>query len=362
MRNKIAAELASIRRLLTWMAILFTGVILYFAKDIIMPVFLGVLITLTLTPVVRLLQSFKIPAPAGALLVVLCMSTLLSVGVTTLSTPVGELFNSLPRIGERLSQQLRPYQKTISDISQAGDTVQEITGSNEKNKTDRVVVEGPGFVSSAASALATGVTSLFIALILSVFMLGSGTLFYEKLVASLPVLSDKKKALRIVWDVELSVSRYLLTITVINGCLGLMVGLALHLYGMPNAVLWGVIAATLNFLPFLGAVLGAILLAAVSFGIFDTLGAALIPPLIYYGFSAIEGNLITPYIVGRRLRLNTVAVFLTVAFWGWLWGLAGALMAVPMLVFISVLCTHINSMKTLGHFLSGQPVVQKESA
>jgi len=348
------AELRAIRRVLVYVAVLISGIIFYFGKEIIMPVVLGLLITLTLSPVVRFLQSFKIPAPVGALLVVLLSSGVLYSGMATLSEPLRELFNSLPKIGERVVEHIRPYQDTIDEISSAGDQVQDLAGSKPKQGVSQVVVEGPGIISSAASTLATGLTSLFIALVLSVFILGSGNLFYEKLVSSIPRLSDKKKALRIVYDIERNVSRYLFTITLINTVLGVCIATLLYAYGSPSFLLWGVIAAVFNFLPFLGAVIGALLLATASLGVFDTLGAALIPPLIYYACSALEGNVITPYIVGRRLQVNIVAVFLSVAFWGWLWGLAGALMAVPILVFVNVLCEHITSLKSLGHFISGR--------
>ncbi len=318
-----------------------------------MPVVLGLLIALTLSPVVRFLQSLKIPAPVGALLVVVLSASLLYAGISTLSKPVSDLIDSLPTVGQRISDHIRPYQDTLDELSQAGDQVQDLTGGKGKEGVSQVVVEGPGFITSAASTVATGITSLFIALLLSVFILGSGTLFYEKLVSSIPKLSDKKRALRIVYDIELNVSRYLFTISVINVCLGICVATLLYAYGFPNFILWGVIATVFNFLPFLGAMIGSLLLATASLGVYDTLALAFVPPLIYYACSAIEGNVITPFIIGRRLQLNIVVVFLSVAFWGWLWGLAGALMAVPILVFVNVLCEHIASLKSFGHFLSG---------
>lgn len=348
------AELRAIRRVLVYVAIMLSAIIFYFGKEIIMPVVLGLLITMTLSPVVRFLQKLKIPAPVGALLVVLLSSGVLYGGLTTLTEPLGELFKSLPTIGERMVEHLRPYQNTIDEISNAGDQVQDLAGSPPKQGVSQVVVEGPSIISSAASTVATGLTSLFIALLLSVFILGSGNLFYEKLVSSIPRLSDKKRALRIVYDIESNVSHYLFTITLINIVLGVCIAALLYAYGSPSFLLWGVIAAVFNFLPFMGAVIGALLLATASLGVFDTLGAALIPPVIYYACSALEGNVITPYIVGRRLQVNIVAVFLSVAFWGWLWGLAGALMAVPILVFINVLCEHIPSLKSLGTFISGR--------
>jgi len=159
---------------------------------------------------------------------------------------------------------------------------------------------------------------------------------------------------RILRDVENQVSRYLLTITLINVSLGLVIGTLLSLHGTQNAILWGAIAAVLNFLPYIGAIVGAGFLAIVSLGEQTSIAAALIPPLIYYACSAIEGNLITPLIVGRNLSLNVIAVFVSIVVWSWLWGFAGALMAVPILVVIKVVSDHVDSWKSLGHFLSAR--------
>lgn len=347
--------LRSIKRTLVYLAVLLSSVIFYFGKDIVMPIVLGLLICLALAPMVRELRRLLIPAPLGALVLVASLSSIFALGISALSEPVGEMLSTLPDIGSRLQSHIRPYQPTLDEISRAGEQVDQLTGAGEKEEQG-VVIKGPGVISSATSTVATGATSLFIAMLLSVFMLGSGNLFYEKLVSATPTLSDKKKALTIIKAVEQSVSQYLLTITLINMCLGIVVASLLYLANVPNALLWGTIAATFNFLPFLGAIVGALLLATVSLGLNDTLGAALIPPIIYYVCSAIEGNFITPLIVGRRLRLNIVAVFLSVAIWGWLWGLAGALMAVPILVFLSVLCEHVTALHVIGHFITGRTI------
>lgn len=351
------AELAAIRRVLVYIAILLSGVVFYFAKDIVMPIVLGLLITLTLTPVLRALGAIRIPAPVGALVLVVGLGSAISFGLSSLSGPLGDLFDSLPRMGERILGHFQPLEATLEEFSDAGNEIGGLASGGSEEAMRQAVAGGPALITSAASTLATSVTSLFIALVLSVFLLGSGTLFYEKIVHSVPALSAKKRALKIVREIENSVARYLFTITIINACLGLVVGGLLYAYGMPNAVLWGVIVATFNYLPFLGAIVGALLLAAASLGVYDTVGAAIIPPLIYYACTAIEGNVITPYIVGRRLQVNIVAVFLSVAFWGWLWGLPGALMAVPILVFVNVLCEHVDALKPFGYFITGRAVL-----
>ncbi len=345
--------LQSIKRVLVYLAVLLSSVIFYFGKDIVMPIVLGLLISLALAPIVRLMQQAKIPAPLAALALVAVLSSAFAMGVSAMSEPVGQMLSTLPDIGAKIQGYIQPYQPTIDEISRAGQRVDQLTGKSDEG-TQGVIIEGPGLINSATSSVATGITTVLIALLLSVFILGSGNLFYEKLVASAPALSDKKRAIKIINTVERSVSQYLLTITIINACLGIVVGTLLYLFGIPNAVLWGVIAAAFNFLPFLGAIAGALFLATVSLGMYDSFSAAILPPIIYYACSAIEGNFITPIVVGQRLQLNIVAVFLSVAIWGWLWGLAGALMAVPILVFLSVLCANVDSLRVVGHFITGR--------
>jgi len=319
-----------------------------------MPIMLGFLIALTLTPIVRRLMRIGVPAALAAVLVVASITVIIGGAVYALSEPFGDMVSSLPKVGENLRLKLVPYRGTINEITEASRQVQTMAPNADDESVQQVMVERPGLISTAASSLATGFTSIGVALLLSVFILGSGTLFYEKLVTFMPHLSEKKRALRVVYDVESSVSHYLLTITLINIGLGLSVGLLLYVIGFENPALWGVIATVLNFLPILGALMGAGFLAIMSLGLYDSLIGAIIPPLIYFGCSTLEGNIITPLIVGRRLQLNVVAVFLTVVLWAWIWGLAGALMAVPILVVINVLCDHIEGWRPLGHFLSGQ--------
>lgn len=350
-------EIKAIRRLLFYLLLFASGVVFYFGKDVFLPIVLGLLITLTLTPVVRFLRKMYVPAPIGAALTIATIGLLLSTAVSTVRAPMTELFEDIPRIGSRLESHFAPLQETVEQIAKAGDEFGKVA-SGGSEKVSEVTLEGPGVITSAATSFATGLTSVLIALILALFMLGSGTLFYEKLVSVLPDLNDKKRALRVVHEVEASVSRYLFTITLINVLLGLAIWAALAFYGAPNPALWGTVAAVLNFLPFLGALIGTTLLAVVSFGHFDNFTAALIPPLIYYGLSAIEGNLMTPYVVGRRMKLNIVAVFITVVFWGWLWGLMGALMAVPILLVLSVLSENIDRWHMFKVFLSGREIAE----
>jgi predicted PurR-regulated permease PerM len=333
---------------------------LYFARDFFMPVLLAFLMALTLSPVVRLLAKRGVPAFASATLLVLV--TFVAVGVTgyLLSGPVVELVSNLPSIGravtERLSEIRRPFDHLLSVFRQ----VDRMTEVVEEPGISRVVLAQPGVVSQAAGTLLSAGTSLAIVFVLSLFLLASGTMFYEKVIQSFATLSQKKRALRIMYDVEREISRYLLTITLINVGLGLAVGLGLWALGMPNPLLWGVAAGLLNFLPYIGAVLSVVAVAAIALVSFDSLSYALVPPAYVLLCNIVEGNVVTPFVVGRRLELNAVAIFIAVAFWSWLWGFVGALIAVPLLVAVKVFCDHFESLNNVGNFLSAQqPMVEE---
>lgn len=223
--------------------------------------------------------------------------------------------------------------------------------------TQRVVVEQPGIISRAAGNVLSAGTTVAITLMLTVFLLASGTLFYEKIVQSFSTLSDKKRALRIVYDVEKEISRYLLTVAIINVCLGMAIGLGLWTIGMPMPFVWGAAAALLNFLPYIGAAMTLLGVTAVSIVSFETLTMAAIPPLFVLTCNIIEGQIVTPVTVGRRLELNAVSVFVAVAFWSWLWGFIGALIAVPILVVIKVFCDHFDQLRPIGNFLAAHQAI-----
>ncbi|NND89848.1 MAG: AI-2E family transporter [Granulosicoccus sp.] len=347
--------LNAIRRILFIHLILVIGCICYFAKDLLMPMALGVLITLTMAPVVRQLSRRKVPAPVSAVLLVVTVGGFISSLGYVLANPLTEMIESIPRITRSLEFKLLPYKESVEAISEAGKQVEKMAAGDDQ--PERVVIEQPGIISSTASTVANGLTTVMLAFVLSLFMLASGTLFHEKLVSVMPRLEDKKRALGVAYSVERSVSRYLLTVALINVGLGVVIMLLLFLTGTPNPVLWGVMAALLNFLPFAGALVGVGLLTIVSLGTAPTLPAAMLAPLIYFTCTTIEGNFVTPAIVGRRLQLNIVAVFLAVVIWGWLWGIGGALMAVPILLVVKILSDHVESWKVFGEFLSGREAV-----
>lgn len=328
---------------------------LYFARDFFLPVVLAFLFALTLIPIVRSLARRGVPSGLTAAALVLALAIGLGAAGYFLSGPVAKWIDQAPNMGRQIETKLRSLRGSVEAVAKATKQVDDLSKTTADPGVQEVVLKEKGFLSSATSTLWSGVTITGVALILVLFLLASGDMLYEKIIRVLPTLSDKKKALRIVHDIEASISRYLLTVALINVTLGTAIGLLLWWIGMPNPFLWGIGAAILNFLPYLGAFTGIVLTALVAFVTFDSLAHAALAPLLYLACATVEGQILTPLIMGRRLELNTVAVFIGVAFWGWVWGLVGIFMAVPILVILKTFCEHFPRLTAFGEFLSSAP-------
>ena len=328
------------------------GAAFYAAAAFFMPLVLALLLALTLSPLVRWMHRRGMGEGLAAGLVVLALTLGIAGAFGALSTPFFSLVDDAPELTERVKTRFEELREPITTVTEVTEQIDDATGGD--NGVTQVTVQQPGILSQVAGSALSIVTTTAIVIILTLFLLASGDHFSEQIVKSFGTLRDKKKALRTVRDIEGEISRYLLTITIINAGLGVAVGTAMWLTGMPTPLLWGVMAALFNFLPYIGSLIGIAIVAMVALVTFPTVGAALLPPLAYFACTAVEGQFVTPTIVGRRLRINTVAVFVAVAFWSFLWSIPGALMAVPILVFLKVLCDNIDGLRGIGRFLSAE--------
>ncbi len=333
------------------LATLATFVVVYFARDLLLPILMGFLLALTLSPLNRAMKRVGVPTFLSATSLIM----LATVAVVAVSYFAGETLSSwtddAPAIMQELRFKLRGLTDTIERVKDASDEVEAMTSGQGPQP---VIVKQPGLMNSAFSVAASTVTTAVVALTLALFLLASGELFYSKLVKVFDTMSGKKRALTTVYDIERRVSRYLLTITLINAGLGVCVGIAMWLVGLEYAYVWGILAFLLNYLPILGGLIGSVLIGAYAIISFDSLAYAALAPVVYLSLSSLEAQFVTPFLVGRRLELNAVAVFLTVILWGWLWGVPGALVAVPFLLVFKVICDAVDSMKIIGNFLGAE--------
>lgn len=326
---------------------------LAFAREFLMPVVLAVLLLLVFSPVRRQMERVGIPPGLSAFIIVGSLLAILTASMYWLSGPVSNWVERAPIIGQELEDAFRDLRGATQGVRDAADQVDKITeGEGDDPEVVRVRVEEQGNLVTLAMSIPVILAQVVFTLILLFFLLASGDMFYEKIVHAMPSFRDKRKAVRIAYDIERQLSRYLLAITVINACLGIAIGIAMWWFNMPTPVLFAILACLLNFIPYVGALIGVVLVTIVGLITFDSLQTALIVGSTYFALTFLEGQLITPYCVGRNLRLNTVVVFLSVSMFAWLWSVVGMLMATPLLVLVRTFCQHINSLNSVGMFLS----------
>jgi predicted PurR-regulated permease PerM len=323
---------------------------IYFMRSILLPIVLALLLSYLLRPIVRGLARLKIPLPVSAALLLIGFFGLVGYGISALATPTVEWLQKAPAGLTELQRKLLPVKKSVAQVTEATGAIEKLASTNAEIKAvevkrhpiaEMLFMRTPEFAASAV-----------LSLILLYFLLVYDQIFIAKLVKLLPTLSDKKAAVGIAYDIESQVSRYLFTVTAINVCLGVAVGTAVGLLGLRNPVMWGVMVALLNFVPYLGALTGIICMTIGAVLSFDSFGYALIFPAVYLGFGVLEGSFITPWVMGRSLTLNPVIILLSLTFWGWMWGIVGIILAVPILAAFKIFCAHIEPMEPLAEFLS----------
>jgi predicted PurR-regulated permease PerM len=323
---------------------------LHLARSFLIPIVIAVLLDFLLSPVVRALKRLRIPEPVGAaILIVLVLGGVVVAGLR-LAPAVSDWLARAPATFARIENRLQEFRRPVEQVSEAARQVEEAT-EMDGGEEPTVQVAGP----SLSEQLFGGTTALLGGLtvvgFLTYFLLAAGDLFMQKLIRVLPQFRDKKRAVSIAREVEAQVSTHLFTIALINVGLGLATALITWAYGLPNPVLWGLVAGVFNFVPYIGAVATTIVIGLAAITTFDSVGYALLVPATFFVVNGLEGNLVTPMILGRRLMLNTVAVFIGLMFWWYVWGLPGAIIAVPMLVTIKIFCDHFESLKPFGEFL-----------
>ncbi|MCB1352897.1 MAG: AI-2E family transporter [Rhodobacteraceae bacterium] len=333
---------------------------LAYARNFLMPVVLAFMLTMVFSPVRRFLDRRGIPSGLSAFLIVGLLLAGLAIGALGLAVPISEWVDRAPEISREVNLKISQMLGAADQIREAAKQVDELAKGGETTDVPVVAVREPGITAQvvllAPEVLAQGAFTL----ILLFFLLASGDMFYEKLVYVLPTFRDKRRAISIARDIERKLSRYLFTITLINACLGIAIGISMWLLSMPNPELFGLAGFLLNYIPYVGSAIGIIASSVVAMLTLPEQTAAIPVGLTYLALTSIEGQLITPWFVGRSLRLNTVVVFLSVTLWAWLWSVVGMLVATPLLVVVRTFCEHIPALEGLGHFLSARGAESEE--
>jgi predicted PurR-regulated permease PerM len=335
---------------LTVLALLYT---IYFARSFLLPIVVALLLSFLFSPVVRALARWKIRPPVGAALVILGLLGTVGLVGYELSGPVESWAASAPQTLATAQGKLREVLRPLERASRtAAQQVENAAGEGDGGeKTQEVVVRGESIISRVFGTTQKFVTGAMEVLILLYFLLAAGDLFLQKLIKVLPTLRDKRKAVEIARRTEASISTYLLTTAAITIAEGLIVALVLWMLGMPHPLLWGAMVMVLEFIPYLGALVMTVVLTIAALTVYPTVGQALLVPGAFLAINVVQGNFISPMLMGHKLALNPVALLVGLAFWFWMWGIAGAFIAVPLLATFKIFCDHIESLAAVGEFL-----------
>ena len=310
------------------------------ARPVLLPIVLSVLIAIVLAPVVRLLAMARLPAPAGAALVVALFAGGIGYGVYALSEPALDWVERAPQTMREVERRLRSVKESMAEARAAAESVEKMASVDGDAPTGTVAVKEPSIATRAVGMARVLVLRVLTVLLLVYFILGFGGVFYRRLLGIPEGLRSKLRVVQISTEIEREVSNYLFTVSLINAGLGLATAMAMAILGMPNPVLWGVMAMVLNFVPYLGSAVTLVILTIVSLLTFESVARALLVPVVFLVLATIEGQFVTPIIVGRRMSLNPMVIVVALLLGDWMWGVVGLLIAVPVLAVFKILCSH----------------------
>ena len=326
---------------------------LYAASAIILPIVLAFILMLLLQPAVRLLERMRLPRVLGALLVILLVIGTLAGLVAALSVPAATWAERLPQGIPRLQAHLAVLKPPIEALQALIQQAEQATDTPGQQGGTIAVRRDLGLSGVLFAGTRSVVDGLFTTILVLYFLLISGDIFLRRVVEILPSFGEKRQAVDISQQVSQDISAYLVTITVMNAAVGVATAVAMYMCGLGDALLWGAAAFLLNYVPILGPLFGTGIFLLAGMLVFDNLWWALLPPALYFGIHLIEGELLTPMLLARRFTLNPVLVILALVFWFWMWGVPGAILAVPLLAIVKIVCDRVRPLKALGHFLEG---------
>lgn len=304
---------------------------------ILAPVAMGVVIGLMLGPVATMIERHGIPPGVSAFIVFLLFIVIVGLFALAVATPLSLWAARIPQIWSEFQIQLAQFREPLDSIRAAREQIRNITGG----KGLTVLVDEGSPVESMATLAPALIAQILIFLASLYFFVATR---HQTRIALLKLCFTRRLRWRVAHifrDVETLVSRYLLSVTVINAVEGAAVGAGLYLVGVPSAALWGALAVVSNFIVFLGPLLMTIVLFAVGLTEFETIGGALIPPLIYQGINVLESQFVTPMVIGKAMTLNPFVVVLALIFWIWLWGALGGFIAIPALLVVYAIVSNI---------------------
>lgn len=347
-RRKVTGAILRDTMMVGIFLILFTAA-LRVGAGLLLPVAIALLFTLLLDQPVRALRKAGIPTGYGAALVVFGTLGVLSAGIGLLAAPAGDWIEKAPRtmvqVQTKIRRILRPLEQTAQRVEQAT----EAASPGAQPRT--VEIKQPGLLQRLSGGTATFLATVTTVTFLTYFLLATLPAFRKKIAELIGSRAGARNMEQVLSEIESQMSRYMLLNTLTSLGVGLVTWGFLQLVGLPNSLLWGVLAFFMNFIPYAGALVTTVVVGAAALVSFDDTGRILLVLGGLIAINVVEGNFVTPHLMGRHLPLNPVTIFLSLLYWGWVWGPVGTLLAVPITVMLQVSFSHIEALKPVALLL-----------
>ncbi len=364
--NRRLRALSTLSICLVLLSVLATFYTLYFASEIVLPFVLAGVLNLLLNGPMRFLhQRLRIPKILAALFLILALFGVVGGIGAAVSVPasgwISKAPQSLPALKAKLAFLQGPIEATQDAMKKLQALIDKTNGTTTPQGSQQVIQvqqSGSGLTSVGSSLLLSTrafLGQIFTMLLMLFFLLYEGDSLLRRFIEIMPTWADKRRAVQIATEIEHNVSLYLATITGMNLLVGIANFIQCWALGVPNPLLWGVLAFLLNYIPILGPLTGVVIYFFVALFSFNSVLQALVPPAIYFGIHLMEGETITPMLLARRFTLNPVLVMASLMFWDWLWGIPGAFLSVPMLAVFKIVCDHVELLTPIGHIVGGSP-------
>lgn len=326
-------------------------------QSFFLPITIAIVLTIALSPLADAIGRLGVPNSLAAVLALAAFAAAIALGISVIVQPATELIASLPRMLQVIARHVEQLRGDFTVFLRMGEQLSRMTGARH---VQQVVVAAPSVLEQAAYATPTLVFEAILTLLMAYFMIESRVRLRRHLLLDRSGLNASLRVARALRDVQERVGAYLLTVTLINVCVGVIVGLGAWAFGFESPVMWGGLAALLNFLPYFGPLVIGVLLAAIGLGTSDSVLVGLLPALFYLGLHAVEANVVTPAILGRRFTVNPVAILVAFSFFSWVWGALGAILSIPLLIILLALFEHMGSPNVIG-FLFGEDLFEHEA-
>ncbi len=321
-------------------------------KVVFLPLVTAIVISVLLSPMADRLSLIGIPNMLASFVSVLAIVAVVIMALLLILQPAADLLQEFPALVGQAAQQFSKLRSNFNWINEINQQLSNLSGAAPRRE---VVVAAPSVLEQVASATPTVVIEVILTLLMAFFMLEARVRLRRHLLLDRASFGTSLKAARVLRDVQDRVGSYILTVAMINLGIGLIVAFGAWAFGLEAPIMWGGLAALLNFLPYIGPITMIAALAVFGIGTGDSIIEGLLPAASFLGLHAIESNLVTPAILGRRFTLNPVLILLSISYFTWIWGVVGALLSVPILITLAALINHVGQPNLVG-FVFGEPL------